>query len=207
MEYVDLFSTLQDSVPPWHSNEIKAIVTQSLGRSQGLSFNDVFEDFDDDPLGSASIGQVHAATLAERYFNTHKSSYTGGRQVAVKVMHRDAKDRFRNDFKIFKWLCRVALPGWKPILVELERQMMTEFDYLNEASNLRVARRHILESPYRNRVVIPERFDSLCSSNVLVMELLDGEKLASAVEHKLTAILDGDQELARDVIKVKRQGT
>ena len=75
-------------------------------------------------------------------------------------------------------LCRVALPGWDPILRELEQQMMTEFDYTREAHNLQTARANILKSPFANRVKIPEPKIELFSKNVLVMEYLNGKKLA-----------------------------
>jgi aarF domain-containing kinase len=121
-------------------------------------------------------------------------------------MHRDAEDRFRYDFKIFKWLCRVALPGWRKFLDELERQMMTEFDYRQEASNLRIARSNMMESPFKNKVVIPEPIEDCSSPYVLVMELLEGEKLAEAAESQLTQILEGNRALARDIIRERRKG-
>ncbi len=52
-------------------------------------------------LGSASIGQVHAATLTDDFLKL-SGGYSGGKEVAVKVMHVDAEERFRNDFKILK---------------------------------------------------------------------------------------------------------
>jgi predicted unusual protein kinase regulating ubiquinone biosynthesis (AarF/ABC1/UbiB family) len=82
---------------------------------------------------SASIGQVHKAKLTSKY---------GGYTVAVKVMHPNAEDLFRNDLKVFRTLCKVALPGWEPILREFETQIMTEFDYGNEANNLRLEGEH-----------------------------------------------------------------
>eukprot|EP00985_Skeletonema_marinoi_P018431 scaffold10301_cov66-Skeletonema_marinoi.AAC.1 len=109
--------------------------------SQGLTIEDVFESFDD-VLGSASIGQVHKAKLTPEF---------GGETVAVKVMHPNAETRFRNDFKIFRTLCKVALPGWDPILRELEMQMMTEFDYTNEGQNLLQVGKNMAKSPYANK--------------------------------------------------------
>lgn len=102
-------------------------------------------------------------------------------------------------------LCRVALPGWDPILRELEQQMMTEFDYTREAHNLQAARANILKSPFANRVKIPEPKIELCSKNVLVMEYLNGKKLAEDVEDKLASILDGDKDMARKVLMAKQR--
>ncbi len=102
--YIDYFSELQDNVPGYATHEIKAIISSSINKNFNLTFQEVFEDFDEIPLGSASIGQVHAATLTNKFWkmNVNDSSYSGGREVAVKVMHVDAEDRFRNDFKILK---------------------------------------------------------------------------------------------------------
>lgn len=106
-QYIDVFSSLQDSVPPWDVERVQEIVRDSLQSCQGLDFEEVFDSIDE-VLGSASIGQVHKARL------------TSGETVAVKVMHPNAEKMFHDDFKVFRTLCKVALPGWDPILRELE---------------------------------------------------------------------------------------
>lgn len=194
-QYVDVFSELQDSVPPWEKERVQRIVQQSLMDSQGLKMEDVFESFDE-VLGSASIGQVHKAKLTTKF---------GGDIVALKVMHPNAETRFRNDFKIFRTLCKVALPGWDPILRELEMQMMTEFDYMNEGHNLLRVGKNMAKSPYANKVKVPHPMLDLCSKNLLVMEYLAGKKLAVAIEEKLASILGGDVGMARKVLKAKQQ--
>lgn len=201
-QYVDCFHTLQDSVPPWDKERVEAIVRESLRTTQNVDMEDVFESFGE-VLGSASIGQVHKATLTPEYASI--GGYAGGKTVAVKVMHPDAEFRFRNDFKIFRALCKVALPGWDPILRELEMQMMTEFDYQNEAHNLDVIRSNMAKSPYADKVRVPRPVKGLCSKNLLVMEYLSGKKLAVAIEERLASILGGDVALARKVLKAKQQ--
>ena len=145
---------------------------------------------------SASIGQVHKAKLTSKY---------GGYTVAVKVMHPNAEDLFRNDLKVFRTLCTVALPGWEPILREFETQIMTEFDYGNEANNLRLVRANMARSPYANKVRVPEPMIDLCSKNLLVMEYFSGKKLATSIEDRLAAILGGDVQMARKVLKAKQR--
>ena len=194
-QYVDVFSELQDSVPPWEKERVQKIVQQSLMDSQGLEIEDVFESFDE-VLGSASIGQVHKAKLTPKF---------GGEIVAVKVMHPNAETRFRNDFKIFRTLCKVALPGWDPILRELEMQMMTEFDYANEGHNLLRVGKNMAKSPYANKVKVPHPKLDLCSKNLLVMEYLQGKRLAASIEEQLVSILGGDVKAARQVLKAKQQ--
>ena len=252
--YIDHFSELQDNVPTHPVNETKSELSKSLLKYHGLHFDEVFETFIEEPLGSASIGSVHAATLTNNFLRMNESSYSGGKEVTVKVMHVDAENRFRNDFKLFKvskgviiymifkniikvcniclhngysvlfihvlfsfsifcsidtyfkWVCRIALPGWSPILPELERQFMTEFDYMNEAANLKSVRENMLNSPYRNHVYVPEPLLKFSTRNVLIMEKLEGEKIASDAERKLTSALNGDKTLAKRLMEERRKG-
>ena len=105
-----------------------------------------------------------------------------------------------------KWLCRLALPGWTPLLLEVERQLMSEFDYHNEARNLKSVRRNMMDSPYRHKVQVPQPIMKFSSRNVLIMEYLDGIKLEQAVENDLVSALKGDRALAKSLIKAKRTG-
>jgi aarF domain-containing kinase len=215
-QYIDTLSCVQDSITPWPIDEIKDIVSHSLQIHHNLSFDDVFLDFDEQPLGCASIGQVHAATIHNSLLKkiqtdlsdsaqVNRQLYSGGSKVAVKVMHTDAKDRFQNDFRVFKWVCKIALPGWKTFLIELERQMMTEFNYITEANHLRTVRHNMATSPYSRQVKIPDPLEYLCTRNVLVMELLEGKKLSDSVEDKLTKVLKGNRIVAQKIINDKRE--
>lgn len=105
-QYVDLFSTLEDAVPqaPWE--EAKAIAVMALANEKGLSYDDVFEEMDPVAVGCASIGQCHRAVLKESWIDDEH--YTGGKVVAVKIMHPESKNRFEQDFKVFKWLTRLG---------------------------------------------------------------------------------------------------
>lgn len=202
--YIDAFGRLQDEVPAWPLDRIKRIVQESLQQTgKGLEMDQVFESFGE-VLGSASIGQVHRAVLKPEFAFGGKKKRKK-KKVAVKVMHPDAEDRFAHDFTVFRWLCRVALPGWEPILRELQQQMMTEFCYLRESNNLAVIRNNMAKSPYARRVKVPEPALSLCSKNLLVMELFEGKKLAVAVEDRLAKILGGKKDLAQKVLKAKQQ--
>ena len=97
-EYVELFTALQDSVEGQPGHEIKDIVSKSLYREHGLDFDEVFETFEDKPLGSASIGQVHLAILTDSFLKKIRNgskddsvSYSGDGKVAVKCMNFDAE--------------------------------------------------------------------------------------------------------------------
>lgn len=79
-------SLLQDRVAPFDGEAARAIVEQALGRSVG----EAFESFDTAPLASASIAQVHAATLA------------GGREVVVKVLRPNIERQIAADIALLK---------------------------------------------------------------------------------------------------------
>ena len=119
-------------------------------------------------------------------------------------MHPNSENQFANDFKVFLGLTKIALSGWEPIVRELEEGMMSEFDYTNEAQDLRRVRENMLDSPYADRVRVPEPMIDLCSKHVLVMEFLSGRKLAEDIELKLAKIV-GDVDSARKVLKAKQQ--
>ena len=177
------------------------IVDKTLDSEFGLEFHDVFESMDPNALGSASIGQVHQAVLKSPF----SEYYGGGNVVAVKVMYPGAENRFHHDFQVFRWLCKVALTGWEPILDEFYRQIMTEFDYRREADSLGKVRRYMSESPYSRRIRVPEPLTALCTKELLMMEMLKGKKLSDAIEDELTTAL-GDRDRASALIKRKRLG-
>jgi aarF domain-containing kinase len=196
-QYVELLATVQDSIPQWPFENVIDIMEAALNQNQGLRLENVFERIDDIALGSASIGQCHRAVLKSPWDSRFE-------EVAVKVMHPNAEARFRHDFKIFRWLCRIALPGWKPILVELQKQMMTEFDYNQEARNLEEVFENMMLSPYREKVAIPRPIHELCSKNLLVMEYLHGKKLSSSIEERLERAI-GNKEAANVFLKQKQK--
>ncbi len=83
---------------------------------------------------------------------------------------------------------------------------MTEFDYRNEASNLHSVRENMLSSPYKRRVKVPEPLLGYSTKNVLFMEKLDGEKLVSSAERKLSEAFKGDEDLAKSLMYERRKG-
>ena len=200
-QYVKRFATVQDALPPWPLEKVKAVVEQSLQSDLNLQWDDVFESMEEEALGSASIGQVHAAVLKDRHEQQQKH-----RSVAVKVMHPGAHDQFAHDFTVFRWLCRVALPGWKGLLDELESRLMSEFDYRHEAENLRQVRSNMQRSPYRRKVVVPEPLEELCTQNVLVMELLSGTKLVESIEDRIGRTL-GSHKKAQEFLAARKRAS
>lgn len=204
VQYVELFATLQDSIPQWPIEQAIGIVRESLKSEWGLDYNDVFESIDEVALGCASIGQVHRAVLKDAFVNADPS-YTGGKTVAIKIMHPEAKQRFECDFQVFRWLTRVAMPGWSPMLTELQKRLMTEFDYHNEANNLITVRNNLLKSPYSKRIRMPQTYTALTCKHVLVMELLNGKKLTDAIKDRLSTVMGGDKEKAAELLAQRQK--
>ncbi|CAH0482435.1 unnamed protein product [Peronospora belbahrii] len=136
----------------------------------------LFQSIDPKPLGAASIGQTHRAVLLD------------GQEVAVKVQHPDAETFFRWDIKTIQDFCRYFQPVHLPFLVEVEKQFMTEFNYVEEAKNLATVRKNIAKSPYATKVAIPEPKIELCTKEVLVMEFLKGRKLLDGIHDHFEAI-------------------
>ena len=121
---------LQDRVPPFPTSTAKKILEDELGRP----IDEVYEDFQEEALAAASLGQVHLAKL--------KST---GEQVIIKVQRPGLKEIFDIDLKnlrvIAKWLQKVdpktdgAARDWVAIFDETARCLYDEVDYQNEAKN------------------------------------------------------------------------
>ncbi|KAL7522177.1 hypothetical protein ACHAWX_006867 [Stephanocyclus meneghinianus] len=161
--WVDTMSILQDECPAEEFDVIRNIVEKEYGRK----IADVFESFDERPIGAASIGQVHRATL----------KHTGER-VVVKVMYPDVEEVFRGDVRTIKLFAQVAQPVHVPPLIEIEKQFMTEFDYRQEARQLEKVRENMTNAGLVGKLCrIPKPYLDLCTKRVLVMEELRGDKL------------------------------
>jgi predicted unusual protein kinase regulating ubiquinone biosynthesis (AarF/ABC1/UbiB family) len=91
--YLTRFRTLEDACPAAPAADIKATVVRELGLD---SLGEVFREFDDTPLGSASIGQVHRAVL------------NNGKVVCVKVQHVGVERLFRFDINTCRFFCKCA---------------------------------------------------------------------------------------------------
>jgi len=197
-QYIHVFTELQDNIPPWDTASVHDIALTAL-RNECPAFLQQYKDIVLDPvaLGSASIGQVHRAVL-------HRKDDGPTQEVAVKVMHPGARKMFENDFSVFRWLARIALPSWQNLLGALEEQVLTEFDYRNEAASLREVRGHMMRSPYRRKVLVPAPMEDLCCERVLVMEMLHGRKLIDSIQDRFAAAVGGDRETASKFLSARR---
>ena len=165
-EMADELSLLQANVPADSFEVTKATVEAELGQPLEV----LFARFDEKPLASASIGQVHRATLHD------------GREVAVKVQHPDISGRIENDLQILTELAGLAesyLSDFRPyrpvkLVEEFQRQMLRELDFRREMRHLQIFARNFIKD---ETVHFPVPFPEFSTGRVLTMEYLLGTPL------------------------------
>jgi predicted unusual protein kinase regulating ubiquinone biosynthesis (AarF/ABC1/UbiB family) len=140
----------------------RATAEQALGRS----IDDAFAEWDDAPMASASIGQVHRAVTRD------------GRPVAVKVQYPGVGEAIKADlgnaglvFGAIGMLFPGVEPG--PIVEELRQRLTEELDYRLEADNQRLFAGAYRDHPF---IHVPEVVDELCADVVLTTELASGAR-------------------------------
>ena len=166
----DTMAILQDEVPARDFEEIMETL-----RSE-LDFETTFQSFDPNPIGCASIGQVHRAVLKD------------GTKVVVKVRYPDVERLLRGDVRTMTLFCEVAQPVHVPALLEVEKQFQTEFDYREEAQILATVRSNLEKAGLcgpDKLCVVPKPYMDYCTKRVLVMEELNGDKLAVALKRDM----------------------
>ena len=184
---------LQDRVPPFPSQVAVATIERAFRKPVG----DLFEDFEMDPVASASIAQVHFATLRD------KSGQL--REVAVKVLRPGMLPVIEKDLSLMRlmagWVEKLSDDGkrLKPreVVAEFDKYLHDELDLVREASNAAQLRRNMQGL---GLVLIPEMFWDWCHPEVIVMERMKGVPI-SQVEQLRAAGVD-IPKLARDGVTI-----
>ncbi len=164
--YLAALERMQDDVAPLPFDVIHDAVEDALG----VRISKVFDTFDETPLGSASLAQVHRATLRD------------GRQVAVKVQRPGIVDQIRDDLDSLARLAggvdrvtdigrRIRFADW---VHEFRRTLLAELDYRIEAENLDRFDAHFAEYP---TLFVPKPIWDLTRPRLLTMELIEGTKV------------------------------
>lgn len=161
-------SLLQDRVAPFDGQAARAIVEQALGRP----IAEAFDDFDTTPLASASIAQVHAATL-------QATDAAPSREVVVKVLRPDIERQIAADIALLKNIAGLvdrthpSADKIRPreIVAEIESTLAAELDLQREGANASVLRRFWTDSP---DMYVPEPIWSHTAERVLTMERVRG---------------------------------
>ncbi len=162
-DIADELSQLQDNVPPFPDSEARAIIEKSLGKPVGK----LFARFDESPLASASIAQVHTAQLHD------------GREVIVKVVRPNIKSTIRRDLALLYTLAELAERFWadgrrlhpREVVAEYDKTIMDELDLMREAASASQLRRNFAGS---EKLYVPEVHWPLTRRDVMVMERISG---------------------------------
>jgi len=179
----DELQQLQDNVPA----DAPAVVHKTIEAELGRPISELFAEFDDRPMASASIGQVHRARLSS------------GEAVVVKVQRADIRKKIAVDLDILAGLAQLAeripeFQNYRPraVAAEFQRTLSRELDFTREARNLQEFTRQFQGNPI---VHIPRTHPERCSGRVLTMELIEGIRLCETARLREAGI-DAD-EVAR----------
>src|SRR6516164_7197188 len=190
VDIADELAKLQDRVPPFDGATARALVEVGLLKELGRKFDDVFQDFDNTPVASASIAQVHFATLK------------GGREVAVKVLRPNVLGAIESDLAILhtvaRWVERISADGKRlrprEVVAEFDMYLHDELDLIREAANAAQLRRNMASL---DLIMVPEMLWDFCTSRVMVMERMYGVPISQ---------VDRLREAGVDIPKLARDG-
>ncbi len=190
--YTEELERLQDDVGAIPFEDVRRTIEDELGARLAK----LFDTFDVEPIGTASLGQVHAATLRD------------GRPVVVKVQRPHIREQLAEDIEFFRELARFLTDHTKAgegvdllgIIHQLERALADELDYRIEARNAASFRRSLASFP---RLLIPRVIEAYSSERVLTTERIRGLKIddvprIARVEHDFSMLAD---DLAKAYLK------
>ena len=192
-ELADELQKLQTRVP---ADDLQSI-TSTIEAELGQPIDKVFAEFSDEPVASASIGQVHRARLHT------------GEEVAVKVQHHGIQQVVHVDLDILSGLAQLAtkIPELRPYrpqatVAEFQRALRRELDFTRERRNLE---QFVTAFAGNDRVKIPCSYPDHCSERVLVMEWLEGTPMSEPeqirkMEIDLTAVTRTGAEIYLEMI-------
>jgi predicted unusual protein kinase regulating ubiquinone biosynthesis (AarF/ABC1/UbiB family) len=160
-EFQKKLAKLRDAAPTVTFKEMKKVIESELGEP----VKDVFEEFDEEPIAAASIGQVYKARLRD-----------DGREVAVKVQYPGVAAAVRADMQNLGLILRLAkriAPGMDPQAMgkEIRDRIEEELDYELEAQNQRTMARIFRGHPF---IVVPDVITSLSREKMMVSEYVHG---------------------------------
>jgi len=192
-DIADELAWLQDRVPPFPSKVAIATIERAFRRS----VSDIFVQFDETPVASASIAQVHFATV--------RVSNGTVREAAVKVLRPGMRDVIEKDLALMAmmagWVENLSADGkrLKPreVVAEFDKYLHDELDLVREAANAAQLRRNM--DPLK-LVMIPEMFWDFCHPEVIVMERMKGVPIAQL--DRLRAAGVDIPKLARDGVTI-----
>ena len=190
--YIVELERLQDDVGPISFEDVEQTIEDELGGR----ISKLFDFFDPEPLGTASLGQVHGARMR------------GGREVVVKVQRPHIRASLADDLEFFRELAefmashtsvgtRIDVLG---VIQQMERAIAEELDYRTEARNAATFRKSLAQYP---RIMVPKVIEAYSSERVLTTERIHGVKVnkvspLARLEHDFTPVAE---ELTRAYLK------
>ena len=188
-DIADELAKLQDRVPPFDPNVAIAQIEKSLGAHPDR----LFASFDREPVASASIAQVHFATLKD------------GTEVAVKVLRPGMRRSIGEDIALMRIAAGLAGKVWpdgrrlKPreVIAEFDKYLHDELDLMREAANASQLRRNFIGS---DLLLVPEMYWDYCSTSVIVMERMHGIPI-SQIDRLVAEGVDL-KKLSRDGVQI-----
>ncbi len=170
-DVADELAKLQDMVPPFPYESVKIVIEDEL---EG-PVEEFFSKFEETPIASASIAQVHRAWLID------------GTEVAVKVQRLNLEEQIKKDIILMRYLAKQAdkrvknlkyynLPS---IVDEFERVIENEMDFSQEARNLNKFRNNFEND---EQIYAPEVYKKFSTSRILTMEFIHGVKISEILE-------------------------
>lgn len=184
--WVQILRELQDNVPYMNETDTRKIITKDLP----LAFEEVFSEFSFQPLASASIAQVHSATLIS------------GQKVAVKIVKKNVRNQLKQNLDIiqlFVFMLDFLVPSVRELglpkrLQELRNLLIIQADMKQEAQKQEAVYSNFKNHPY---VIVPAVIQDLSTSNLLFMEFMEG--IPGRDVHKV--------ELKRNILAQRFQDT
>ncbi len=167
-EFADEFAKLQDAVPPFPGKQART----QIERAFGCSIEERLDEFNETPMASASVAQVHTARLKN------------GKEVVVKVLRPDIERVIRRDVGLLQLIAGLANRYWSEarrlrpleVVVDYKKTILDELDLQREAANASQLRRNWEGSDI---LFVPEVYWDLTSRNVLVMERIHGTPISN----------------------------
>ena len=196
-DIADELAKLQDQVPPFSQVKAMSLIEASLGKK----ISEVFSSFDEKPVASASVAQVHFAVLR----GTDKYPEWEGKQVAVKVLRPGILPVIESDLALLRMLAGLVEKLWrdgkrlkpKENVDEFDTYLHDELDLMREAANASQLRRNFEGS---KKLMIPEMYWDLCGLNVMVMERVHGIPISRLEELKAAGV--DLKKLASDGVEI-----
>lgn len=177
-EYIKALEPLQNDTIKVSFHELEEVLESEMG----TGWRELFEWFDEEPIATASIGQVHAAELKD------------GRKIAVKVQLPQVRKLFRQDVILFRTLTkllegRVPHIDIGPIISHMLASVAEELDFTIEARNIEEMTSH----KHHDRIKLPKLVAEISSQRVICSDWIDGERLIPFMEAQ-------DEEGKKDIL-------